>query len=604
MTLPSPEFFALQQAVAGSYSLERELGRGGMGVVFLARDVALDRPVAIKLLPPELAARPGMRERFLREARTAARLSHPNIVPIHAVEERDGLVFFVMAFVDGETLGDRVRRAGPLPAAEAMRVTQEIAWALGHAHAHGVVHRDVKPDNVLLERGTGRAIVTDFGIARAALGHTAGGAPTPADGTVVGTPAYMSPEQAAGEPVGARSDLYSLGVTAFYAATARLPFEAPSAIAMLARHAAEPAPPLLALRPSLPPAFARVVDRCLAKSPADRPADADDVAAALGGARGAFPEVPAPVAAFVRDADAAGAQLGTALCAALVSFAWMFVVNDFLGIMQAAMLLAATLMLGLVGVRLAQLVQRARGLVRLGYGLEAVRPALALADRMDDAEAAPVPEREARRTTALAVSGAAATALFYWVTTVDTSAWLSVISVVAMIVVPAATLQRLWTAAAAGRRSLWRRLLAGRVGRGIFALARLGQRGAATTPSAGEPTVLALGRAAESLFDALPAADRARLGDVPALLARLQADALALRARGDDPETTGRLATVAAALEAVRLDLLRLHAGAGSLHKLTRDVDAAREIGKRIDVELAARDEVERLLSPDMPTPV
>src|SRR5688500_10206322 len=164
----TPEFLSLQHAVAGRYSLDRELGRGGMGVVFLARDVALDRPVAIKLLPPALAAEPEGRARFLREARTAARLSHPHIVPIHAGEERDGLVYFVMAFVDGETLGERVRRRGPLAVSELARVTQEVAWALGHAHAHGVVHRDVKPDNVLLERASGRALVTDFGIAHAA----------------------------------------------------------------------------------------------------------------------------------------------------------------------------------------------------------------------------------------------------------------------------------------------------------------------------------------------------------------------------------------------------------------------------------------------------
>ncbi|MDP2482265.1 MAG: serine/threonine-protein kinase, partial [Candidatus Palauibacterales bacterium] len=137
MTLPSPsaEFLALQQAVVGRYSLERELGRGGMGIVFLARDVGLDRLVAIKLLPPVLAAIPTVRDRFLREARMVAGLSHPNIVPIHAVEERDDLVYFVMGFVDGEALGPRIRRAGPLAPRDVMRVIQEVAWALGHAHA-------------------------------------------------------------------------------------------------------------------------------------------------------------------------------------------------------------------------------------------------------------------------------------------------------------------------------------------------------------------------------------------------------------------------------------------------------------------------------------
>jgi serine/threonine-protein kinase len=153
----SPEFLALQEAVIGRYSLDRERGRGGMGVVFLARDVALDRPVAIKLLLLERAASRAARERFVREARAAARLSHPHIVPLHAVEEHEALVWFVMTYVDGETLRARVRRSGPLPTAELMRVVQEVAWGLPHAHAHGVVHRDVKPDNILLERDRRRS---------------------------------------------------------------------------------------------------------------------------------------------------------------------------------------------------------------------------------------------------------------------------------------------------------------------------------------------------------------------------------------------------------------------------------------------------------------
>src|SRR5438128_1462801 len=155
----SPEFLALQELLAGRYSIERELGRGGMGIVLLARDVALDRPVAIKLLPPHLAARPDERERFLEEARTAAGLAHPNIVPIHLVEARGELVLFVMGFVDGETLRDRVERAGPLPPRLALKLLQEVAWALGYAHQRGVIHRDVKPDNILIERGTALARV-------------------------------------------------------------------------------------------------------------------------------------------------------------------------------------------------------------------------------------------------------------------------------------------------------------------------------------------------------------------------------------------------------------------------------------------------------------
>jgi serine/threonine-protein kinase len=228
---PGSELLALQEAVAGRYAVERELGRGGMGVVFLARDLALDRLVAIKLLPPALAAYADRRARFLREARTAARLSHPNIVPIHSVEESDGLVFFVMGYVAGETLGERVRRHGRLPAAEVTQVVREVAWALAYAHRQGVVHRDVKPENILLEREGGRAMVTDFGIAQV----SGDAADTPA-GQVVGTARAVSPEQAAGEPVDGRSDLYSLGVAAYLAATGQWPFDGDTAAAVLAKH--------------------------------------------------------------------------------------------------------------------------------------------------------------------------------------------------------------------------------------------------------------------------------------------------------------------------------------------------------------------------------
>src|ERR1043165_4795635 len=189
------EFVELQAAVAGRYTLERELGRGGMGIVFLARAVALDRPVALKLCPPHIAAQSELRDRFQSEARLAARLSHPNIVTIHSVEEAGGLVFFVMAYIRGETLTQRVERTGPLSPAEATRLLQEVAWGLGYAHANGVIHRDVKPDNILIERASGRAPVAESRLAVAADAnrHTQ-------VGQLIGTPHYVSPEQASGEP--------------------------------------------------------------------------------------------------------------------------------------------------------------------------------------------------------------------------------------------------------------------------------------------------------------------------------------------------------------------------------------------------------------------
>ena len=210
----SREFVDLQTAVVGRYTLEKELGRGGMGIVFLARDTALDRPVALKLLPPYLAAQSALRERFLQEARLVARLSHPNIVSVFAVEDHGDLVFFAMAYVRGETLTQRVGRLGTLPPAQATRLIQEVAWGLGYAHANGVVHRDVKPDNILIEQSSGRAMIADFGVAFAADSSR-----LTLDGQLVGTAHYISPEQANGQTVDGRSDLYSLGVSAFYSLT-------------------------------------------------------------------------------------------------------------------------------------------------------------------------------------------------------------------------------------------------------------------------------------------------------------------------------------------------------------------------------------------------
>jgi len=228
MTLPSPDFLDLQAALAGEYSIQRELGRGGMGIVYLAREVQLDRDVAIKVLPAPLALTPAARERFIREARMAASLSHPHIVPIHRVGEAGGFVFFVMSYVEDETLGERIRTRGPLAPPEATRIVREVAWALAYAHGRGIVHRDVKPDNILLEAGTGRALVTDFGIAQGGK-HTG---PNTDPGRIMGTAHFMSPEQAAGLPIDGRSDIYALGVVGYLAVSGRLPFEEASVPAL------------------------------------------------------------------------------------------------------------------------------------------------------------------------------------------------------------------------------------------------------------------------------------------------------------------------------------------------------------------------------------
>src|SRR5262249_15406715 len=217
----------LSQALGGVYTLEGEIGRGGMGVVYRARDERLQRRVAIKVLPPELAFQSDIRARFTREAQTAARLSHPHIVPIHTVGEGEGLVYFVMGYVDGESVGGRIKRRGQLPVEEARRIMKETADALGAAHSLGVIHRDIKPDNILLEGTRGRVMVTDFGIAKAL--SQASGATLTGAGVAIGTPSFMSPEQAAGErEIDGRSDLYSLGIVAYQMLTGELPFYAPT----------------------------------------------------------------------------------------------------------------------------------------------------------------------------------------------------------------------------------------------------------------------------------------------------------------------------------------------------------------------------------------
>src|SRR2546423_725520 len=303
----------LQRALAGRYLLERRLGRGGMGVVYLARELRLDRRVAIKLLPPERALQATERQRFLREARTAAQLSHPGIVPIFAVHEVSDFVYFAMAYVDGDTLGRRVRQRGPLPHDAAARLLEEVARALAYAHDRGVVHRDVKPDNILLDLATGRALVSDFGIARVGSDTTTG------PQRVVGTAEFMSPEQVLGERVDPRSDLYSLGVVGFFTLSGELPFVGPNDMSVLARHVSEPPPPLASVAPGVPPRLAATIDRCLAKDPDARfpngEALADAVAAGIVAALERIPELAGVVGVPSAFAVVAGAALLAAVVA-------------------------------------------------------------------------------------------------------------------------------------------------------------------------------------------------------------------------------------------------------------------------------------------------
>ena len=272
----------LSLALGSSFTLEGEIGRGGMGVVYRARDERLKRGVAVKVLPPELAFREEIRIRFLREAETAARLSHPHIVPIHSVGEGpDGLVYFVMAYVDGESLAARLKRRERLPPEEARRIMMETADALGAGHALGIIHRDVKPDNILLEGSRGRTVLTDFGIAKALTSTTGPGTLT-ATGVAIGTPHYMSPEQAAGDrEIDGRSDIYSLGVVGYQMLAGELPFSAPTVPGLLLKQITEPAPNLQDKSPTCPDDLAACVMRSLEKEPEARWPTADALRRAL-----------------------------------------------------------------------------------------------------------------------------------------------------------------------------------------------------------------------------------------------------------------------------------------------------------------------------------
>ena len=284
-----------ERALAPQFDVESELGRGGMGIVYRARDRRLKREVAVKVLPPELAFRGEIKSRFLREAETAAQLNQPNIVPIYAVDEREGLVFFVMACVDGTTVGKRLHDEGALPVDDARRIMRQVSDALAYAHARGVIHRDIKPDNILLDRESKRAMVTDFGIARAM--QEGADSRLTATGMAIGTPAFMSPEQAAGEhEIDGRSDLYSLGVVGYQMLTGQLPFRAGSTASMLMKQITERPAPVQQLRPDVPPDLAAIVMTLLEKEPANRFPSASALSAALSGDASAMPAAPAPSA--------------------------------------------------------------------------------------------------------------------------------------------------------------------------------------------------------------------------------------------------------------------------------------------------------------------
>jgi serine/threonine-protein kinase len=612
----TPSFAALQAALAGRYRVEREIGRGGMGVVFLARDIALDRPVAVKLLPPHLAALPEIRERFLREARTAARLSHPNIVPIFAVEARGEAVCFVMAYVPGETLAERVREQGPLGTAEVSRLVQEVAWALAYAHNQGVIHRDVKPENILLERGTGRALVTDFGIAR-----LADQTPATPSSDVMGTPRLMSPEQAAGEPLDGRSDLYSLGVTAFFALTGRYPFDGDTAGQLLAQHLTLPAPPVASLRPGLPRTLAQAVDRCLGKSRESRFSNGEALAEAVATAVGAT-AIPTALQRILLELTSFSVDLVGFATLAAIAILTQTLTRDFFGFGFNYTVGVAALLISLLGLRGIGVSRSIREAAREGWTAEDLqRAAEREAREQDDTR---TPEAPLRRTWLLYAAGFTALALFWlgpkqWVqdgSGFPTGLVVELVSLALPVALGRWLGQALETPSDGRPGLLSRFFLRFKSG---FLFRILGRRAAPpvrpSLPVPSQPTEVLLAEQAREMLRALPPGERERLGGAEDLLRRLERDAVLLRTRMGDldkaaaavggtvtPErravsesiaharqdAANRLGAAVSALETLRLELLRARAGLSAVDGLTENLSALRRLTDQIDGAIEA----------------
>jgi len=638
VTSPSAEFLDLQAALAGEYSIQRELGRGGMGVVYLARDVQLDRDVAIKVLPALLARTPEARERFVREARMAAGLSHPHIVPIHRVGEAGSFVFFVMSYVAGETLGERLRTRGPLPAADATRVLREVAWAVAYAHGRGIVHRDIKPDNILLEAGTGRALVTDFGIAHGGQDPASVSDP----GKVRGTAHFMSPEQAAGATVDGRSDIYSLGVVGYLAVSGRLPFESNSLPALLVRQASEAPPSVMRVAPGLPPALGAAIDRCLARDATERFADGERLAEALAPAE-ARPALPATLRAWL------GAR--NPLLAPYLAWSGVF---GTLTTVNLIVWLAGKRPAGPADIVFLAAIAAAPLLPVVGFHLNQARRQFRAGHTLADLRAAlEIGRRELAETEAVTLEGESGIHRGLRLATVGSATWLAVTFVLllldvihenrgdaALVIVPMLGTLALGAVSNAlgvqfipnGLRRWWQtgireRLWNSRLGEWLARKLGAPERTMLAGAAAFRATEAALGVAAAELFAALPKEYREQLGDLPAIVVALEARAAGARADVEmlaalAPAESGgaavlearkkaaaaRLADSVAALEGIRLDLLRLHAGAADLAPITTLMDAARNIGEDLSRLAEAQQEVEhatgrRLGAGRIPTP-
>ena len=624
MTQPSGEFLELQAALAGEYSLQREIGRGGMGIVYLARDVQLDRDVAIKVLPMHLARLSTARERFVQEARTAAGLSHPHIVPIHRVGDADGFVFFVMSYVEGETLGERLRTHGPLPPADAARVMREVAWALAYAHGRGVVHRDIKPDNILLEAGTGRAMVTDFGIAH-------GGANTALTdiGKIMGTAHFMSPEQGANKPLDGRSDIYSLGVVGYLAISGRLPFEEASVPALIVRQSMDTPPSLMSVAPGVPSALAAAIDRCLDRDPAGRFPDGETLAAALAPSPDARSVLPPMLRAWLMAQNPlALPYLGWSAGFSVLTLGNIYALmsgnpGSSPGNVAVLVTAASLPIFPIVGFHINQ----ARKQFRAGYTLGDLRSALQVAQKERDESAALT--RESEQSIALRALQLGTIASASWLAVTVGLLMLGTIhenrTAIAWILSPVFSTMLLGAVSNAldvqfiptKIRNWWQTAIRERIWNsrvGDWLARRLGapEQSRAVGGGVFRPTEVALGLAASELFAALPETYRVELFELPSIVAALEARAAEARAEvevvaalarpgsddiamleGRRKTASANLAASVGALERIRLDLLKLHAGAGDLKPLTTLIEEAQLVSKEVTRLAQAEQEVE-----------
>jgi serine/threonine-protein kinase len=547
---------------------------------------------------------------------------------MHAGDQSDGFVYFVMAYVDGETLAQRVQTRGPVPSRDATRWLREVAWALSYAHGRGVVHRDIKPDNILIERESGRALVADFGIASI----TDDGSAAQNGSALHGTPEFMSPEQALGGEPGVPSDIYALGVTAYYALSGRVPFTGENATQVLAQHCTSPVPPLASRGLVVPRKLAQLVERCLAKTPEERPASADVIAEQLGAAIEQRRELPVALRAFVKrngrmDGGGTLLTLFGALVGGVGVSAWLGPAAGVITI--AGTMLAAPLVFG---------VTAARRLLQHGFAQADLAPAFASELETVREEHSVQPRRAlmamewAGRSMARigATTSAALVPLAMAGALVPRFEGVQSLLLVTLSLTSAVTIG--WLALLGLTRDVdvtfWRAVWTGRFGRVAFTFAKRWRGDAVANPAlTHRATELSLSLAAEQLFESLPRDTRTALGDVPAVLQRLQSDAQQLRVKlnqlqdvlGDaavreqDPSydtlreerarVQQRMQDAVASLETLRLGLLRLHAGSMTVDGFTTHLGVAEELSADVARLVSAQHDVQQMLFPQYRAP-